>query len=141
MAEDSRSDADLAREAFKDGKLLNGLVIVPDGVELMAYMRKEKSYQEALQPDIILLDLNMPRKDGRETLAELKADPKFRHIPVVILTTSFDEVDVLKSYALQASCYVTKPMDFEKFIEVARQIKDFYFSVVTLPENNDTNKF
>ncbi len=137
MAEDSPSDADLAREAFKNGKLVNELVIVPDGVEAMLYMKKQGQYANALRPDIIVLDLNMPKKDGREVLAELKADPSFRHIPVVILTTSEDEADVLKSYELQASCYVTKPMDFSKFLDVAKQIKDFFFSVVTLPPNGE----
>jgi CheY-like chemotaxis protein len=135
MAEDSPSDADLAREAFKNGKLMNGLFIVPDGVEAMAYMRKEGKYANEPRPDIIVLDLNMPKKDGRQVLAELKQDPVFRHIPVVILTTSEDEADVMKSYELQASCYVTKPMDFDKFLEIAKQIKQFFFSVVTLPPN------
>ncbi len=135
MAEDSPSDADLAREAFKNGKILNELAIVADGVEAMLYMRKEGRYANAPRPDLIVLDLNMPRKDGREVLAELKEDPSFRYIPVVILTTSEDETDVLRSYELQASCYVTKPMDFEKFLEVSKQIKEFFFSVVTLPPN------
>jgi two-component system, chemotaxis family, response regulator Rcp1 len=137
MAEDSPSDADLAREAFKNGKLLNELVIVPDGVEAMAYLRKEGKYANAVRPDIIILDLNMPRKDGRQVLSELKQDPVFKLIPVVILTTSEDEADILRSYELQASCYVTKPMDFEKFLEVAKQIKQFFFTVVTLPPNGD----
>ncbi len=135
MAEDSPSDADLAREAFKNGRILNELAIVPDGVEAMLYMRKEGQYASVPRPDLIVLDLNMPRKDGREVLAELKEDPSFRYIPVVILTTSEDETDVLRSYELQASCYVTKPMDFDKFLEVSKQIKEFFFSVVTLPPN------
>lgn len=138
MAEDSPSDAELAREAFKNGKLLNDLVIVPDGAEAMAYMRKEGKYANEARPDVILLDLNMPKKDGREVLAELKKDPSFRLIPVVILTTSEDENDILKSYELQASCYVTKPMDFDKLLDVAKQIKQFYFHVVTLPPNGDS---
>jgi len=137
MAEDSPSDADLAREAFQNGKLVNELVIVPDGVEAMAFVRKEGKYEGVPRPDIIMLDLNMPKKDGREVLLELKQDPQFRSIPVVILTTSADEADVLKSYELQASCYVTKPVDFEKFLEVAKQIRQFFFSVVTLPPNGD----
>ncbi len=98
-------------------------------------MRKEGQYASVPRPDLIVLDLNMPRKDGREVLAELKEDPSFRYIPVVILTTSEDETDVLRSYELQASCYVTKPMDFDKFLEVSKQIKEFFFSVVTLPPN------
>ena len=137
MAEDSPSDADLAREAFRNGKLVNELVIVQDGVEAMAYMRNEGKYANAVRPDIIVLDLNMPKKDGRQVLAELKQDPVFRYIPVVILTTSADEADIMKSYELQACCYVTKPMDFDKFMEVAKQIKEFFFSVVTLPPNID----
>jgi chemotaxis family two-component system response regulator Rcp1 len=137
MAEDSPSDAELARQAFKNGKLLNDLIIVTDGVEAMAYLRKEGKYENALCPDVILLDLNMPRKDGREVLVELKADPKLKRIPVVILTTSEDEEDVLRSYNLQASCYVTKPIDFDKFLEVAKQIKHFFFHVVKLPPNSD----
>ena len=137
MAEDSPSDADLAKEAFKNGKLLNELLIVPDGVEAMAYMRKEGKYANMPRPDLIVLDLNMPKKDGRQVLAELKQDPVFKFIPVVILTTSEDEADVLKSYELQASCFVTKPMDFDKFLAVAKQIKEFFFSVVTLPPSAD----
>lgn len=135
MAEDSPTDAELARQAFKNGKLLNELVIVEDGVEALAYVRKEGKYADMPTPDVILLDLNMPKKDGREVLAELKADSKLKRIPVVILTTSEDEEDVLKSYELQASCYVTKPIDFEKFLDVAKHIKEFFFNVVTLPPN------
>ncbi|MBS1989732.1 MAG: response regulator [Cyanobacteria bacterium SZAS LIN-3] len=137
MAEDSPSDAELARQAFKNGKLLNELIIVKDGVETMAYLRKEGQYADAVRPDVILLDLNMPRKDGREVLTEIKGDPDLKVIPVVVLTTSEDEQDVLRSYQLQASCYITKPVEFEKFIEVARSIKQFYFNIVTLPPNSD----
>ncbi len=137
MAEDSPTDAELAREAFKNGKLLNELIIVPDGVEAMAYVRKQGKYADAVRPDIIVLDLNMPKKDGRQVLEELKQDDSFRMIPVIILTTSEDEADVMRSYQLQASCYVTKPMDFEKFLKVAQQIREFFFSVVTLPPNGD----
>jgi len=137
MAEDSPSDADLAREAFQNGKLVNELIIVPDGVEAMAFMRRQGKYAGAPRPDIIMLDLNMPKKDGREVLAELKQAPQFKAIPVVILTTSSDETDVLKSYELQASCYITKPVDFEKLLDAAKQIKQFFFSVVTLPPKGD----
>jgi CheY-like chemotaxis protein len=137
MAEDSPSDAELARQAFKNGKLLNELIIVKDGVEAMSYLRKEGQYQDALRPDVILLDLNMPKKDGRQVLEEIKADTNLRTIPVVILTTSEDENDVLKSYELQASCYITKPVEFDNFLEVAKSIKQFYFHVVTLPPNGD----
>jgi CheY-like chemotaxis protein len=137
MAEDSPTDAELARQAFKNGKLLNDLTIVKDGVVAMQYLRREGEFAEATRPDVILLDLNMPRKDGRTVLEEVKKDPAFRTIPVVILTTSEDENDVLKSYELQASCFITKPVDFDKFLEVARQIKQFFFTVVTLPPNGD----
>jgi chemotaxis family two-component system response regulator Rcp1 len=137
MAEDSPSDAELARQAFKNGKFLNDLIIVKDGVETMQYLRQEDGFKDAVRPDVILLDLNMPRKDGREVLAEIKADDSLKTIPVVILTTSEDESDVLKSYELQASCYITKPVEFEKFIEVARSIKHFYFSIVTLPPKSN----
>jgi len=137
MAEDSPSDAELARQAFKNGKLLNDLIIAKDGVEAMDFLRKSGKWATAVRPDVVLLDLNMPRKDGREVLAEIKNDPDLKTIPVVILTTSEDEQDVLRSYELQASCYITKPVEFEKFIEVARSIKHFYFNIVTLPPNND----
>ncbi|MBU6452360.1 MAG: response regulator [Cyanobacteria bacterium REEB67] len=137
MAEDSPSDAELARQAFKNGKFLNELIIVKDGVETMSYLRKEGEYAGARRPDVILLDLNMPRKDGREVLAEIKNDAELKTIPVVVLTTSEDEQDILKSYELQASCYITKPVEFEKFIEVARSIKHFYFNIVTLPPKLD----
>jgi len=137
MAEDSPSDAELARQAFKNGKLLNELVLVKDGVEAMAYLRREGRFADAIRPDVVLLDLNMPRKDGREVLAEMKTDPDLMTIPVVVLTTSEDEQDILRSYELQASCFITKPVEFEKFLEVARSIKHFYFNIVTLPPNTD----
>ena len=137
MAEDSPSDAELARQAFKNGKLLNELMIVKDGVEAMAYLRREGRFADAIRPDVVLLDLNMPRKDGREVLAEMKTDPDLKTIPVVVLTTSEDEQDILRSYELQASCFITKPVEFEKFLEVARSIKHFYFNIVTLPPNGD----
>ena len=137
MAEDSPSDAELARQAFKNGKLLNELIIVKDGVEAMDYLNKKGKFADAIRPDVVLLDLNMPRKDGREVLAEIKKDADLKTIPVVILTTSADEQDILRSYELQASCYITKPVEFEKFIEVARSIKHFYFNIVTLPPNVD----
>lgn len=137
MAEDSPSDAELARQAFKNGKLLNDLTIVKDGVEALAYLRKEGNYSNACRPDVILLDLNMPRKDGREVLAEIKQDPNLKMIPVVILTTSEDEHDILRAYELQASSFVTKPVEFESFLAVARGIKQFYFHIVTLPPSEN----
>ena len=137
MAEDSPSDAELARQAFKNGKLLNELTIVKDGVEALAYLRKEGEYQDVQSPDVILLDLNMPKKDGSEVLEEIKKDPNLRTIPVVILTTSEDEHDILRSYELQASSFITKPVEFEKFLDVAKGIRQFYFNIVTLPPNGD----
>lgn len=137
MAEDSPSDAELARQAFKNGKLLNDLTIVKDGVEALAYLRKEGDYSNACRPDVILLDLNMPRKDGREVLAEIKQDPNLKMIPVVILTTSEDEHDILRAYELQASSFITKPVEFESFLAVARGIKQFYFHIVTLPPSEN----
>jgi two-component system, chemotaxis family, response regulator Rcp1 len=136
MAEDSPSDAELARQAFKDGKILNELVIVKDGVEAMQYLRREGEYNSVSRPDVILLDLNMPKKDGRQVLAEIKEDPTLRTIPVVILTTSEDENDILTSYELQASSFITKPVEFDNFLNVAKGIKEFYFNIVTLPPND-----
>ncbi|CAN5209042.1 response regulator [soil metagenome] len=135
MAEDSPSDAELARQAFKDGKLLNDLLIVKDGEECLAYLRKEGKYSSAIRPDLILLDLNMPKKGGLEVLEELKKDPQLMAIPVAILTTSESQQDILKSYQLQASSFITKPVEFEKFIELANNVKQFYFDVCTLPSS------
>lgn len=138
MAEDSPSDAELARVAFKNGRLVNELTIVKDGVEAIAYLRKEGQYADVQRPDVILLDLNMPKKDGLEVLAEIKKDPELKTIPVVILTTSEDERDIMTAYRLYASSFITKPVEFEKFLEVAKSIKSFYVNVVTLPPNEDT---
>jgi CheY-like chemotaxis protein len=137
MAEDSPSDAELAKQAFKNGKLLNVLTIVKDGEECLAYLRKEKQYADATRPDVLLLDLNMPKKSGLEVLEEMKKDPALLSIPVIVLTTSESEQDILKSYQLQASSFITKPVDFANFLEVAKQVKQFYFHVVTLPPNGD----
>lgn len=137
MAEDSPSDAELARQAFKNGKLMNELTIVKDGVEALEYLRKEGKYLDVLRPDLILLDLNMPKKDGREVLEEIKADQQLKTIPVIILTTSEDEQDILRSYELQASSFITKPVEFDKFLEVAKGIRQFYFNIVKLPPNGD----
>ena len=138
MAEDSPSDAELARVAFKNGRLVNELTIVKDGVEAIAYLRKEGQYADVQRPDVILLDLNMPKKDGLEVLAEIKKDPDLKTIPVVILTTSEDERDIMTAYRLYASSFVTKPVEFEKLLEVAKSIKSLYVNVVTLPPNEDT---
>ncbi len=139
MAEDSPSDAELARLAFKNDEAPNQLIIVKDGVEALAYLRKQNPYEEAERPDVIILDLNMPKKDGRQVLAEIKQDDQLKNIPVIILTTSEDEDDVRRSYELQASSYVTKPVEFENFMTVAKVIQKFYFGTVTLPPQTDSH--
>ncbi|HEX2312182.1 MAG TPA: response regulator [Thermomonospora sp.] len=133
LVEDDPGDVLLTREAFEDNKVGNSLKVVSDGEEAMAYLRREGPYAGAPRPDLILLDLNLPRKDGREVLEEVKADPKLRSIPVVVLTTSEADEDILRSYHLHANAYVTKPVDFERFIDVVRQIDDFFVTVVKLP--------
>jgi CheY-like chemotaxis protein len=120
-------------EALKEGKVSNRLSVAYDGVEALAFLRREGKYAEAPRPDLILLDLNLPRKDGREVLAEIKKDESLRRIPVVVLTTSKAEEDVLRSYDLHASCYITKPVDLDQFINVVKSIDDFWLSVVKLP--------
>jgi two-component system, chemotaxis family, response regulator Rcp1 len=133
LVEDSPTDVLLAKEALEYSKIVNTLHTVSDGVEAMAFLRREGKYQAAPAPGLILLDLNLPKKDGREVLAEIKNDENLKRIPVVVLTTSKSEVDVLKAYGLHANCYIVKPVDFEKFAEVVRSIENFWFSVVTLP--------
>jgi len=133
LAEDSPGDARLTQEAFREGRVLNNLHIVGDGEEALAFLRREGKYAHAPRPDIILLDLNMPKKDGRETLAEIKSDESLKSIPVVILTISKSEEDILRSYNDHANCYITKPIDFGKFFDVVKSIEDFWFSIVRLP--------
>jgi two-component system, chemotaxis family, response regulator Rcp1 len=133
LVEDNPGDVRLTKEALKEGKLLNQLTVVGDGVEALSFLRKEGIYAEAPQPELILLDLNLPKKDGREVLAEIKADPNLRRIPVVVLTTSSSEEDILKIYDLHANCYITKPVDLEQFMGVVKSIEDFWVSVVKLP--------
>lgn len=135
LVEDSPTDVMLTREAMEQYKLLNPLDLVEDGVDAMDYLKGRGKYadQETTRPGLIILDLNLPRMSGREVLYELKQDPELRNIPVVVLTTSKSEEDVVKSYCLHANCYITKPVDFEKFIEVVRSINEFWFGVVTLP--------
>jgi CheY-like chemotaxis protein len=135
LVEDDAGDVLLIREAFEHNKVHNNLEVVSDGVEAIAYLRREGEHADAPRPDLVLLDLNLPRKDGREVLAEVKEDPDLRRIPVVVLTTSKAEEDVLRSYDLHANAYVTKPVDFDRFIEVVRQIDEFFVSVVKLPEH------
>ncbi|MCM3921214.1 response regulator [Frankia sp. AiPs1] len=133
LVEDDPGDVLMTREAFEDHKLRNHLNVVSDGVEALAYLRGEGEYAGAPRPDLILLDLNLPRRDGREVLREVKADERLRRIPVVVLTTSEAEEDVLRSYDLHANAYITKPVDFERFVAVVRHIDDFFVTVARLP--------
>lgn len=133
LVEDNPGDADLAREALNGSKMNNSLYVVDDGEKAMAFLRREAPYTDAPTPDLILLDLNLPRMDGRQVLAEIKSDEALKRIPVVILTTSRAEEDVLKSYNLHANCYITKPIDLDQFLHVVRSIEDFWLSIVVLP--------
>lgn len=137
MVEDNPGDARLTREALKDNKLANNLFHAKDGVEAMAFLRREGEHASMPQPDIVLLDLNLPRMDGREVLAEMKEDASLKHIPVVVLTTSEAESDILRSYELHANCYITKPVDLDKFIQIVHGIEDFWLTVVKLPVRTD----
>jgi len=134
LVEDNPGDVRLTQEALKDNKVHNHLHIVGDGVEALAFLRKEGQYAGSPRPDLILLDLNLPKKDGRQVLAEIKADTQLRRIPVVVLTTSKAEEDILRVYDLSANCYITKPVDFEQFIRVVRSIEDFWLAMVKLPK-------
>jgi chemotaxis family two-component system response regulator Rcp1 len=136
LVEDSPTDAFLAQEALESFKVTNHLHAVPDGVEAMAFLHKEGKYAQVPRPDLILLDLNLPRMDGREVLKAIKNDAELRAIPVVVLTTSKGEEDVLKAYDLHANCYVVKPVDFDKFVEIVHAIENFWFAMVTLPKKS-----
>jgi chemotaxis family two-component system response regulator Rcp1 len=133
MVEDNPDDIELTVEALKGARVPNRLTVVQDGEEALSYLRCRGKYAQALRPDLILLDLNMPRKNGRDVLQEIKNDPKLKRIPVVILTTSQAEDDILHTYDLHANCYITKPMDFNQFLKVVRSIEDFWLTVVKLP--------
>ena len=133
LVEDNPGDARLTTEALKEAKVRNKLIHLADGIEALAYLRRQGKYAKAQRPDLILLDLNLPRKDGREVLAEIKADPELKRIPVVVLTTSQAEEDILRAYNLNANCYISKPVDLEQFIKVVRTIKDFWLTIVKLP--------
>lgn len=133
LVEDNPADVDLTKETLEFAKLRNRLHAVNDGVEALAFLRRQPPFENAVRPDLILLDLNLPRKDGREVLQELKVDPTLRTIPVVVLTSSDAEKDVIKSYDLGANCYITKPVDLDQFADVVRCIEDFWFIVVKLP--------
>jgi CheY-like chemotaxis protein len=133
LVEDSPSDTDLTIEALKDFKVRNNVSVVEDGVQALQFLRRQAPYGEAPRPDMIMLDLNLPRKDGREVLAEIKADENLKAIPIVVLTTSRAERDVLRAYQLNANCYINKPVDFNQFLDVVRSIESFWLFVVTLP--------
>ena len=136
LVEDNPGDIRLTQEALKEGNLSNNLNVVKDGVEAVAYLKQEGKYEGEPMPDLILLDLNLPKKDGREVLFEIKQDENLKHIPVVILTTSDAEQDISKSYALHANCFITKPVDLEEFMNVVRKIEEFWFGIVKLPPKN-----
>lgn len=133
LVEDNPGDIQLTKIALEDNKMSINLSVVEDGVEALEFLKKEGKYGDAPHPDLVLLDLNLPRKDGREVLEEMKADPILRRIPVVILTTSQAEEDVLKAYNLCANCYITKPVDFDQFVKIVRSIENFWFTIVKLP--------
>lgn len=133
LVEDNPGDARLTLEAFKEGKVFNNLTVVGDGVEAMAYLRREGQYANSVHPDLILLDLNLPKKDGREVLAEIKSDEQLRNTPVIVLTTSAAEEDIARAYSRHANCYITKPVDLDQFLHVVQSIESFWLSLVRLP--------
>lgn len=133
LIEDNPGDVRMTQEVLKESKILNKMYVVGDGVEAMAFLRREGKYADAPRPDLILLDLNLPRKDGHEVLAEVKSDDDLKRIPVVVLTISEAEDDILKSYDLHGNCYITKPIDFRGFIKVGKSIEDFWLTIVKLP--------
>jgi two-component system, chemotaxis family, response regulator Rcp1 len=137
IVEDNPGDARLIKEVLNDNKVYSSLYIVNDGVEAMHFLRAEGKYKSIPRPDLIILDLNLPKKDGREVLAEIKSDDRLKHIPIVIMTISQAEEDILKSYNLHANCYITKPIDLNQFIKVVKSIEDFWFSIVKLPPKAD----
>jgi chemotaxis family two-component system response regulator Rcp1 len=140
LVEDSPGDVRLTREAFSDAKIANNLHVAPDGEAAIEYLLRKGPHADAPTPDLILLDLNLPRKDGREVLAEIKAREDLKHIPVVVLTTSEAERDIVESYKLHANCFVTKPVDFSQFIDVVKSIQNFWFTIVKLPEIDDRGR-
>jgi len=139
LVEDNAGDVRLTIETLKNAKIHNKLHVARDGVEAMAFLRNEGRYANAPRPDLILLDLNLPKKDGREMLADLKTDPELRRIPVVILTTSQAEEDILRSYDLHANCYITKPLDLNQFAIVVQSLENFWLTIVTLPYHEKGN--
>jgi CheY-like chemotaxis protein len=137
LVEDSPTDVLIAREALTEAKLYNTIHVADDGIEAMDFLYRRGKFASAPRPGLILLDLNLPRKNGREVLAEIKADDNLKNIPVVVLTTSSDEEDILKSYDLHANCYVIKPVEFPNFVRAVQSIQQFWFSIVTLPSGKD----
>ena len=133
LVEDNPGDVRLIEEALREGRVHASLRVVEDGVEALAFLRRQGRYARAIRPDLVLLDLSLPKKNGREVLADIKNDPHLRRIPVVVLTTSEAEQDVIESYDLHANCYITKPMDLAQFIKVVQSIEDFWFTIVKLP--------
>jgi len=133
LVEDNAADVRLTEEALREGKVRNNLHVARDGMEALEFLKRQGKFAKATRPDLILLDLNLPRRDGREVLAEIKNDPELKMIPVVVLTTSSAEADILKSYKLHANCYITKPVDLEQFVSVVKSIDDFWLTVVRLP--------
>lgn len=140
LVEDDPGDVLMTQEAFEHHKIRNRLFVVSDGVEALQFLRREGEYADAPRPGLVLLDLNLPRKDGRDVLAEVKTTPELSAIPIVVLTTSKAEEDVLRSYELHANAFITKPVDFERFIDIIRQIDDFFVTVATLPKDISTNE-
>jgi len=135
LVEDNPGDARLTLEAFKEGKVLNHLTVIGDGADALAYLRCQGQYSNSTQPDLILLDLNLPKKDGREVLAEIKSDERLKKIPVIVLTTSAAPEDVRKAYGSHANCYITKPVDLDQFLRVVQSIESFWLSLVKLPSH------
>jgi CheY-like chemotaxis protein len=139
LVEDNPGDVRLTMEAFKEGKIRNHMSVVIDGVEALAFLRREGPYANAPRPDIILLDLNLPKKNGRDVLAEIKAEEDLKRIPVVVLTTSNEEKDILGTYDLHANCYITKPVDFAQFVTAVKLIEDFWFNIIKLSKSGDAD--
>jgi two-component system, chemotaxis family, response regulator Rcp1 len=133
LVEDNPGDVRLTKEALKDAKVLNEVYVARDGVEALEFLHKQGNFKETPTPDLILLDLNLPRKDGREVLAEIKKDPKLKHIPVVVLTTSKADEDIIRTYNLHANAYITKPVDLNRFVEIMHALEEFWFTIVKLP--------
>jgi two-component system, chemotaxis family, response regulator Rcp1 len=133
LVEDNAGDIRLTQEALKEGRLIIHLDVVRDGIEAMSFLRREGSYADVSLPDLILLDLNLPKKDGREVLQEVKADPELMRTPIVVLTTSEAESDIAASYGLHANCYITKPVDMDQFMKIVKLLEEFWFTIVKLP--------